>query len=653
MTRPLALVPAACAALIFFAAAPSWAQDEPPAHIAVVDGSATIEREATADIAAPNTPIAPGDRIRTDAGRVEVLFADGAVLQLDERTTVDLQDSTLVRLLAGRVAVITLRDRGDLQLDTPAGSVRVGPGVDLRVALVGANGRDAMEVAVMRGQAQVWTDRGSTLVDAGYRVLAAIDEVPSQASPFNSAHWTDFDRWSQNRLSARRATVSYQYVPSVLQSYGGVFDTYGTWGYEPVYGGYVWYPRVAAGWRPYYDGRWKFYASFGWTWIGGAVWNWPTHHYGRWGLNHAGAWYWIPGPRWSPAYVHWAVSPGYVSWCPIGFDNRPVVPFWNRHAVSRARVWNAWTVLPRRSFGGGQFVNRAAIDGSRIVGRAGGSAFVTQTTAPPPVAIPRAGVATRGLSATGRSTVGVAVPRGGGYVTYQGRTMVDVPSADRNPAPSTRRPSVSAVPRTAAPAAGAAPSYRGNVPSRRGIDRRSGAEAPDAGQPRVSPRGLERRTVEPRAVPESAGPRGRAVPRAAAPRTQAPIVGRPSGAPAIPDATARQSRSRGSWSPDQVPVHRGAPVTPPVTASPAYGRGSAAPPMAVPRGHGMPSRGPSPRAMPAPAPRGGAAAPAPGGMRQAPSAGGGGRGHAVSRGGAAAAPPPASAPSSSGHSRGR
>ena len=79
-----------------------------------------------------------------------------------------------------------------------------------------------------------------------------------------------------------------------------------------------------------------YYARFGWTWIGGGAWGWPTHHYGRWGVSGAGAWFWIPGAQWGPAWVSWAVAPDYVSWCPLGCDNRPVVG-WG-HGRTRRRI---------------------------------------------------------------------------------------------------------------------------------------------------------------------------------------------------------------------------------------------------------------------------------------------------------------------------
>ena len=138
--------------------------------------------------------------------------------------------------------------------------------------------------------------------------------MPSYAYSYNSANWDDFDRWSESLRSMRLSASSQIFT-------GGSADVFvhlqrsGDWRYQQAYG-YVWYPRVAATWRPYYQGRWVTYPRYGWTWVGVDAFAWPTHHYGRWGLN-AGAWFWIPAARWAPAYVWW-YAPGYVSWCPLG-----------------------------------------------------------------------------------------------------------------------------------------------------------------------------------------------------------------------------------------------------------------------------------------------------------------------------------------------
>ena len=118
---------------------------------------------------------------------------------------------------------------------------------------------------------------------------------------------------------------SATHLPPELDVYGQTFDQYGSWQYDAPYG-YVWYPTVAADWRPYHYGYWSSVPRYGYTWIGVDVFAWPTHHYGRWGFAR-NRWFWIPGRAWGPAWVSWASAPGYVSWCPLGFDSRPVFGF--------------------------------------------------------------------------------------------------------------------------------------------------------------------------------------------------------------------------------------------------------------------------------------------------------------------------------------
>ena len=114
----------------------------------------------------------------------------------------------------------------------------------------------------------------------------------------------------------------------------------------------------------------------------------PAVHWDRWGFS-AGAWFWIPGRRWGPAWVSWAYSPGYVSWCPLGWDNRPIVQIINVYTRGYD-PWHAWTVIPRRHFGYGavhaNVVPRHVID-TRLRGT-----FVHRATAPEVVgyAVPRA-----------------------------------------------------------------------------------------------------------------------------------------------------------------------------------------------------------------------------------------------------------------------
>ena len=60
---------------------------------------------------------------------------------------------------------------------------------------------------MIRGSADLFTDRGTVSIGAGARALARQGDAPSQPMSFNSARWDAFDRWSQERLSQRRGAA--------------------------------------------------------------------------------------------------------------------------------------------------------------------------------------------------------------------------------------------------------------------------------------------------------------------------------------------------------------------------------------------------------------------------------------------------------------
>jgi hypothetical protein len=380
------------------------AVDQAPAHVSVVDGVASLERDGRLDQSPRNVPLLTGDRLRTREGRVEIIFGDGSVLDIDHYTHVDLQSDALLRLLEGRLRLTVARGAPvQYRIDTPSGWVRVAEPGDYRIALMAPGGdRLDVELMVLRGSAELANESGATLVRAGERAVTLNRATPTYAQPYNVAYWDEFERWVEGRRQARLGVVSSEYLPPELDSYGGTFDNYGTWQQDPSYG-YVWYPRVSYGWRPYYKGRWDFYRPYGWTWIGHDPWAWPTHHYGRWGFS-AGLWFWIPTKHWGPAWVSWGHSPGFIGWCPRGWNGRPVVGI-STH--SGFNPWDAWTVVPSRRFGHGVVVGNHAVAGTAIPR---GMTFVT--TPASPVRADRLGFAVpRGapLHSIGRDR---AVPRG-------------------------------------------------------------------------------------------------------------------------------------------------------------------------------------------------------------------------------------------------
>jgi hypothetical protein len=320
--------------------------------------------------------------------------------------------------------------------------VRVLSSAEVYLTLLDSGAGSTLQVGVVRGLVDVETDAGRVSVQAGEQVMVREGEAPTYPAPFNSARMDGFVRWSQALTDSRRGAASATYLPADVRMYGSTFDQYGSWSYAAPYG-YVWYPRVAASWRPYHHGKWRWGAGFGWTFVGYDPWGWATHHYGRWGLSAAGGWFWIPKAGWGPAWVSWAVAPGYVGWCPLGYNNRPVRGFWKHPTPYRGpyygEPWRAWSVVHARSFRHGSPVHHNVIDPGTFAG-ARAPAFIQQPT-PPSVAIPRGSVVAPGSRVAGPSVA----PRGN--QSRRGPALADASAVTGQP-PSRRgfASSTSAVP---------------------------------------------------------------------------------------------------------------------------------------------------------------------------------------------------------------
>ena len=612
---------AALWAVVLLAAVPASAQvttpatydegywsDEIPAHLSVVEGTATLERDGRVERAEPNLILLAGDRLSTDRGRLEILFADGSAVAADEFTTIDVLDAALMRLSTGQVRVTIARATGavEYRIDTVAGSAQLLTPGEFKVALLNADSAYAeVDLTVMRGSAELANQYGRTQVRAGTHAVARADAAPSLPYAANAAAWSDFDRWAEAQQDARLGYSSARYLPTELHYNAGVFDRHGSWAYEPAYSTHVWYPRVGAGWRPYSVGRWSFVARFGYVWVGVDRWSWPTHHYGRWGVN-AGRWYWIPGRRWGPAWVSWASAPGYVGWCPLGFDNRPVFSV-TSITVNYYQPHFGWTVLPRQSFGHGVVVTDHRVGPRRAVPREW-SQFAEQQAAPAPanVAMRTAqGAPLRSPSAartalrrdgttaaTARSAATAPDLRAGAPAT--GRTAISATRGSVQAPPSTTRGAAVRRAQPSAPPtiAGAAPGGRVAAPAARSATTggrvaaptpRSATTGPARAATSRAPGSVIRSAPSTRSAPATAG-RGRATSR--------------SGVVTAPPATAPRGRTRGGDLPQVIygsPSRSAAPARSPassgrsaVSRGGAPAGGSAAPVM---RGRAVPSVG--------------------------------------------------------------
>jgi hypothetical protein len=591
----------ALAAALFIATGSAGAQSQAvtqefaaPAHIALVDGAAAIDRDGESFDAVANAPLVQGDRLRTDAGRAEVLFPDGAALDLDEYSSVELDSPVVMRLTAGRLVLLVpgagnARAAARYQIDTPAASTITEGAGEYRIQAWSDRDNVETELAVVRGDAQISTLGASVLVRAGERSVARNDGSLSYPETFNTARFDAFDQWVADNHAPRRAALSSQYLPTDLRTYAGTFDQYGSWQYAAPYG-YVWYPTVAPTWRPYYVGYWSPVPVYGWTWIDANVWGWPTHHYGRWGFS-SGAWFWIPGARWAPAWVSWALSGDYVSWCPLGFDNRAVFSLsvalgggWNR--------WSGWSVVPRRGFESfGYYVNRHAIDPGRLPRSI---AFVEQRTSPVPLPA---------RASAGRQPSGQPV-----FASRQSPTQArqwqdasrQMPAASAQPRPPSRQ-SAAAARQSPAGARQAQPGNRDSRPTVRLSDA-GGHQIQTPGGQSSDTRGF---ATSRSASPASARP---SINRAVSATGQANGVSRPpsagvrSSAPQSYDSRSGGTAGTGQFSPRGRAVSP-APVAPRGYANeapPAASRTAEAPRMASPSTNARPRSEAAPQTTPVP-----------------------------------------------------
>jgi hypothetical protein len=490
-----------------------------PAHVAFVDGVVVLERDGQIDNEPGNMPLLAGDRLRTRGGRVEVLFADGSTLHLDHNSAVDFQSDELIRLVEGRIRLTIPGPAREVayRIDGPQGWAQIREPGEYRLALLNAPAGHELELAVIRGAAELANNDGQTALRAGERAFARLGAAPSYAYVANSAALDAFDRWSELRRE-ERLSANAEYLPDEVRPYAASFEAHGYWRDEPTYGR-VWYPRVAHDWRPYYRGRWANLRPYGWTWVAHDPWGWPTHHYGRWGVSAAGSWFWIPGRSWGAAWVSWGYAPGYVSWCPLGWNNRAVFSLGFSVGYRHYDPWRAWTVVPYQRFGYG-YVHRSYVRPGLIDARVRGS--FAHGDRPPQIrgyAVPRSGAPIRvaGTGARPRLGDGSAGPSRTGTPLYtnvpedRGRirgdgTRITVPSAQ---APRGARPNPSAS-RRAEPTR---PAVRVDRPADAQVDsgsqRAPQARAADGARPsdtRRSPATTDRGADVRRAVPRSEVP---------------------------------------------------------------------------------------------------------------------------------------------------
>ena len=306
---------------------PLQARGKNESYISYDDGGTVVRqgddnnREIDARV---NLPVFPGDEVITNRrGRTEVRLADGNVIGIDRATSLlfrsilDSYDTdsngTIAELRYGKVAIFRVSDaRESLRLDTPSASYFAGNEAAFSIES-DSQGRD--RVAVFEGTIEVRTPSKTSRVRAGES--AEVDErgLYDLVSDEHTAA-DDFERWFLHR-SEKFGNSNSRYLDRSLAYSDEDLSRHGSWTFISGFG-YGWRPFVSVGWRPYYNGQWATGPSGCLNWVSYEPWGWVPYHYGRWSYDPTG-WFWLPGAAYSPAWVYWMYSPGYIGWAPAGW----------------------------------------------------------------------------------------------------------------------------------------------------------------------------------------------------------------------------------------------------------------------------------------------------------------------------------------------
>ncbi len=447
LAPPTLLVAALATGLL---AGPAEAQREGYTFLSYAGSEVALaSRGAEGEAARVNMPILPGDKLTTGAGsRAEAVLASGNVVRVDGKSDLRFErmartyeaddDRDLLVLERGAVAV-EIRDAEprDLafRLDTGDATVVASGRAVFRVD----SGRRGTEVYAVAGEIEVLGQAGSVLLRAGeYAFVSGQDEIEVEAFDLPRDRFTRFLEDRKMRTETVRAqgnvAADYEYEADVAS-----FDDYGSWVYVAAVGRNGWRPTVASDWRPYSAGTWRWTPG-GLTWMSYEPWGWLPYHYGTWTHDASFGWCWLPGTAYSPAWVYWSYTPGYIGWCPVGYygyyDNyyRSTRLWWGQDAGGghtphlRGRVDvtqvdpRGWNYVAAGRLGGRLDPSRDIIRGERVPFRPGETAFIATN----PLRIDRAaGSAPLALQqAIRRLTREAASPRAGAPAPSEGLAAV-------------------------------------------------------------------------------------------------------------------------------------------------------------------------------------------------------------------------------------
>jgi hypothetical protein len=330
------------AALAALAVAPALADgDDPPSRVARLNyqsGSVSFRPGSVEEWtpATLNYPLTVGDRLWTESASQAEMHIGSTAVRMGQTTAIsilNLDDRMAQISITQGTLELHIRDLAPdevWEIDTPNAAISLLRPGDYRIDA--DSDRGVTTATVLNGEAEFSGGQGGAPVPLRMGQSARILGTDSSTQEIvRAAPIGDFERWCMARDRREDQSQSVRYVSRGTIGYEDLDDA-GVWRDYPPYG-WVWAPRVAAGWAPYRYGHWAWVEPWGWTWIDDASWGFAPFHYGRW--CHAGfGWAWVPGamaarPVYAPALVAFIGGGGFgasaafgggggVAWFPLG-----------------------------------------------------------------------------------------------------------------------------------------------------------------------------------------------------------------------------------------------------------------------------------------------------------------------------------------------
>jgi hypothetical protein len=322
-------IAALAASMAFGQAVP---ENDPPsraARLSYVTGTVSFQPGGAEEwVPAPlNRPITTGDKLWTEGNARAELHIGSAALRLNRRTSfsfLNLNDTTAqIQVSAGTLAVRLrrLNENESFEIDTPQAAFSLLRPGEYRVDVNDAGDTSVLTIRGGEGEAVI---SGNRVIHLRPRTQVRITTVPGDVPPTIDERDVPvadpFDNFCSQRDRKEDQSESVRHVSREVPGIADL-DEHGAWREDPQYG-WIWVPRVEAGWAPYHTGHWAWIAPWGWTWVDDASWGYAPFHYGRWAFV-ADYWVWVPGPPavrpvYAPALVAFVGGPRFSLSLAIG-----------------------------------------------------------------------------------------------------------------------------------------------------------------------------------------------------------------------------------------------------------------------------------------------------------------------------------------------